>query len=114
MAGRIWLVSYVYLAGDGGPKGRNTRLPDDPDTFIPVPLAIDGDYSKSNFFKRQQGDLTYAKRPAELVTRVKPDVILSGNTPTECQEYLVRASARTGAQFICNRAIGTACLSVWR
>lgn len=100
LAGRGWQVSYVYFAGDGGPKGRNARLPDDRETFIPVPLPIDGDYSKSNFFKRRQGDITYGKRLAELVAQVKPDVILSGNTPTECQEYLMRAAARIGAKFI--------------
>lgn len=100
LACRGWQVSYVYFAGDGGPKGRNARLRDDPETFIPWPLAIDGNYSKSNFFKRRRGDITYGTRLAELVTRLKPDVVLSGNTPTECQEYLVQATAQTGAQFI--------------
>ncbi|MCC5959461.1 MAG: glycosyltransferase family 4 protein [Rhodobacteraceae bacterium] len=100
LAGKGWRVTYVYFAGDEGPKGRNARLPDDPDSFSAVPLAIDGAYSKSNFFKRRQGDIAYGKRLAQLVADVQPDIVLSGNTPTECQEYLVRACAQTGAQFI--------------
>lgn len=100
LANRGWRVSYVYFAGDGGPKGRNARLHDDPETFMPVPLTIDGEYSKSNFFKRRHGDIAYGKRLAELVMRVTPDIILSGNTPTECQEYLVQAATKTSAPYI--------------
>lgn len=100
LAGKGWRVTYVYFAGDEGPKGRNARLADDPDSFSTVPLAIDGAYSKSNFFKRRQGDIAYGKQLARLVADVKPDMVLSGNTPTECQEYLVRACGQIGARFI--------------
>lgn len=100
LAGKGWRVTYVYFAGDEGPKGRNVRLADDPNSFATVPLAIDDAYSKSNFFKRRQGDIAYGKRLARLVTDVKPDIVLSGNTPTECQEYLVNACRAVGAQFI--------------
>jgi colanic acid biosynthesis glycosyl transferase WcaI len=100
LARKGWRVTYVYFAGDEGPKGRNERLTDDPDSFVTVPLAIDGAYSKSNFFKRRQGDIAYGKRLARLVADVKPDIVLSGNTPTECQEYLVNACRAAGAQFI--------------
>lgn len=100
LALRGWRVSYVYFAGDGGPKGRNQKLPGDPDSFATVPLNIDGDYSKSNFLKRRQGDVAYGKRLAACVQDLRPDIILSGNTPTECQEHLCRATRATGAQFV--------------
>jgi colanic acid biosynthesis glycosyl transferase WcaI len=100
LAHKGWQVTYVYFAGDEGPKGRNARLADDPASFSTVPLAIEGTYSKSNFFKRRQGDIAYGKRIAQLVAEVKPDIVLSGNTPTECQEYLVRACDAVKAQFI--------------
>lgn len=100
LAAKAWKVSYVYFAGDEGPKGRNARLIDDPQTFASIPVTIDRAYSKSNFVKRRQGDIAYGKKLAKLVSDLKPDLVLSGNTPTECQEYLVRACAQTGAGFI--------------
>lgn len=100
LAHRGWRVSYVYFAGDGGPKGRNQKLPDDPERFASIGLEIDTDYSKSNFLKRRQGDVAYGKRLGACVQRLSPDIILSGNTPTECQEHLCRAANATGAHFV--------------
>lgn len=100
LAGKGWRVTYVFFAGDEGPKGRNTKLPHDPDGFASIGLGIDGAYSKSNFFRRRTGDIAYGKRLAELVADRQPDIVLSGNTPTETQEYLQRACKRSGARFI--------------
>lgn len=100
LATKGWRVTYAYFAGDEGPKGRNARLRDDPETFESVPISIGVAYSKSNFIKRRQGDIAYGKGLGALVTKLRPDVVLSGNTPTECQEYLVRACAQTDARFI--------------
>lgn len=100
LARKGWRITYVYFAADEGPKGRNARLPEDPDGFVSVPLGIDYEYSKSNFFRRRHGDIVYGKRLARLVAEVKPDIVLSGNTPTECQEYLLRACGAAKAQFI--------------
>ena len=93
-------VSYVFFAGDKGPKGRNDRLDDDPVNFESIALGIDMDYSKSNLLRRRQGDLEYGKALRGLVCQLEPDVVISGNTPTECQEYLVRAVHEVGGKFI--------------
>jgi len=100
LARKGWRVTYVFFAGDEGPKGRNDRLKDDPETFACVPLSIEGAYSKSNFFKRRQGDISYGKKLAKLVSAMRPSIVLSGNTPTECQEYLVKACAKNSTKFI--------------
>ncbi|MES2844229.1 MAG: glycosyltransferase family 4 protein [Pseudomonadota bacterium] len=100
LAGRGWRVTYIYFAGDEGPKGHNTRLADDPDTMAWLPLAIDSAYSKSNLFQRRQGDIAYGKLLAALVAQIRPDIVLSGNAPTECQEFLVRACAQIGTPFL--------------
>jgi glycosyltransferase involved in cell wall biosynthesis len=95
-----WRISHVFFAGDAGPKGRNTREADDPASLTFHDLTIDQSYSKTNFFKRRQGDIAYGKRLAQLVRDLSPDIVLSGNTPTETQQHLMRASRTTGATFI--------------
>lgn len=100
LARRGMSVTYTYFDGDGGPKGRNARLVDDPDTFKSLAVGISRDYSKSNLFKRRRGDISYGKKVAKLIDQMKPTIVLSGNTPTEAQEFLCQASLRSGAKFI--------------
>lgn len=95
-----WRVSHVFFAGDAGPKGQNSIHDGDPQGLEFVGLNIDQAYSKTNFFKRRQGDVAYGKALARLVDRLKPDVVLSGNTPTETQQHLLRACKARGAAFV--------------
>ena len=100
LAKRGWEVHHVLFSGDAGPKGRNARLPNDPPSLTFHGLTISGDYSKTNFIRRRQGDIAYGRQLAELVKEVRPWLVLSGNTPTETQELLVQACRTCSAAFI--------------
>ncbi len=100
LASRGHTVIHAFFAGDAGPKGRMTRQAGDPESLSFAPLETGGDYSKTNFIKRRAGDIAYGKAVAALVARERPDIVLSGNTPTEAQEPLLNACRKAGSAFV--------------
>lgn len=100
LAARGHQVVHAYFAGDKGPKGRLERLSDDPAGLSFAALGESLDYSKSNFIKRRQGDLAYGKLLADLIRTSRPEVVLSGNTPTEAQQAVPAACRAVGAAFV--------------
>ena len=100
LASRGHDVTHAFFAGDAGPKGRMTRQADDPASLTFAAVETGGDYSKTNFIKRRSGDIAYGKAVAALVAREKPDIVLSGNTPTEAQEPLLNACRKSGTAFV--------------
>ena len=100
LAGNGHEVRHFFFAGDAGPKG-NTRVEAaDPPTFSIVPVAIDGEYSKSRLLHRRNKDIEYGRAAADQIKRFKPDVILSGNTPIEAQGIMLQVAAREGTPFV--------------
>ena len=93
-------VTHAYFHGDRGPKGRLNRASSDP-----VGLSFEGvrlrrPYDKASFVKRRFDDVAYGKSVAALVASRKPDIVISGNTPTEAQSSIVRSSVANGAGFV--------------
>ena len=94
-------VTHAYFADDIGPKGRLTRERDDPAGLRFDAVRLAGlSYSKSNFFMRRRGDLAYGAALAARIARLRPDLVLSGNTPTEAQQRIMRACEPVGAAFV--------------
>lgn len=93
-------VVHAFFAGDTGPKGRLSRQLDDPIGLSFAPLGLDIAYSKSSFIKRRFGDLAYGRALSTLVTNIQPEIVISGNTPTEAQKYLIDSCDNIGTPFI--------------
>lgn len=93
-------VTHAWFGADSGPKGRMELLPQDPPQLDFVPITIAQEYSKTNFLKRRKGDIAYGKALEKLVLQVSPDVVISGNTPTEAQEAAVRYCHTSDVAFI--------------
>ena len=99
LARRGHQVRHFYFADDIGPKGASGRGPDDPPNLSIEPICMGG-YSKSNLIRRRQGDIRYGKVAARAITAFAPDIILSGNTPVEAQQELMRAAATSTSAFV--------------
>jgi len=95
-----YIVHHVFFAGDKGPKGRNLREADDPDLLTFHAIDIDRDYSKTNLFARRSCDIEYGNKIAALIGKLRPGIVLSGNTPTETQEPILKATKKHAAKFI--------------
>jgi colanic acid biosynthesis glycosyl transferase WcaI len=93
-------VSHIWFAADQGPKGNFDRRDTDPDCLAFVPLGQGIVYSKTNFLRRRAGDLAYGRAVAHWIKTHKPDCIISGNTPTEAQELILRQARGQGVPFV--------------
>lgn len=100
LAARGHAVTHAYFHGDGGPKGRLDHSPSDPPGLSFEGVRLARPYDKASFVKRRFDDVAYGKSVASLVASRKPDIVISGNTPTEAQSSIVRSSIATGAGFV--------------
>ena len=100
LARRGHSVKHAYFASDTGPKGHMKPEKDDTKRLSFLPLGEDIEYSKTDFRRRRQGDIAYGRALAKFVSKIKPDVIISGNTPTESQEAVVALCKRENVPFI--------------
>lgn len=92
-------VEHIYFSGDQGPKGNLVLQDDDPVSLSFRPIDIGLPYSKSNFFVRRKGDLAYGRKLYDVISSSNADIVISGNTPTEAQEYVIRSCSNIGAKF---------------
>ncbi|KUR73700.1 hypothetical protein AQZ52_01655 [Novosphingobium fuchskuhlense] len=100
LAARGHEVDYVYFASETGPKGDFARAAAQPRPPRLHGLAIDGTYRKDAFLSRRNFDLDYARQIHALIRKLKPEVLLSGNCPTEVQGYVLGACRKVGTAFV--------------
>lgn len=96
LARRGHKVTHCWFAADSGPKGRLQRDEGDAEGLSFFPVGKDIDYSKSNFFKRRQGDVAYGREMAGWISQNQPDIVISGNTPVEAQGSVLKACRALG------------------
>lgn len=100
LARRGMNVTHGWFVEDKGPKGSLSKTEGDPDTLDFVPLGKGIKHSKTNFLKRRRGDIQYGRNVAAWIKDNRPDIIISGNTPVEAQEYILEACKEIGGRFI--------------
>lgn len=100
LARRGHTVEHLFFAEDPGPKGALTLRADDPAGLSFVPISIGRTYEKGSMIARRFNDVTYGKNVGAHVVAARPDVVISGNTPTEAQAGLVAACKRANAAFV--------------
>lgn len=93
-------VTHAYFHGDRGPKGRLERSSSDPAGLSFRGVSLPRPYDKASFVKRRFDDVAYGKSVAAMVRSLKPDIVISGNTPTEAQSAIARSSITHGAGFV--------------
>lgn len=96
---RGYSVHHIFFAGDQGPKGEMKKKSGDGYIFF-EPIGSSKSYSKTNFLKRRFSDLEYGKAVARRLAELSPDVVISGNTPTETQEIILNMCGSIGTKFI--------------
>ena len=100
LANRGHEVIHGFFSGDPGPKGSLTRLSTDPSNLSFIGFDISSPYDKGNFVSRRFKDLEYGRLVGSYIRKIAPDIVMSGNTPTEAQEYIVKACRKTNSNFI--------------
>jgi glycosyltransferase involved in cell wall biosynthesis len=100
LARRGHVVRHFFFAEDAGPKGASEVGPDDPEGFSIEPVSIGEVYSKSSFIRRRNADRRYGRIAGQTIAAFGPDVVISGNTPSEAQTRIVSATRQAGAAFV--------------
>jgi colanic acid biosynthesis glycosyl transferase WcaI len=93
-------VSHAYFHGDLGPKGRLERGSSDPRGLSFTGVKLSRPYDKASFVRRRFDDVSYGKIVAQLLHSERPDIVISGNTPTEAQSAIVDACRKSGSAFV--------------
>lgn len=93
-------VTHAWFKDDSGPKGELRVHGSDSGELQFEPVRIDQPYSKTNFIRRRLGDVAYGREMAKLIEALRPDIVISGNTPTEAQELIMKASRQAGSSFV--------------
>lgn len=99
LAKRGHIVHHLYFAGDKGPKGSMVNKNEYCKLFFEA-IGSDENYSKTNFFKRRMDDIKYGKDISKRLSEINPDVVISGNTPTEAQKIIQRGCIKIKAKFV--------------
>ena len=99
LARRGHQVRHFYFAEDIGPKGASAPGPGDAPTLSIEPISMGG-YSKTNLIKRRQGDIRYGRVAARAIAAFSPDLVLSGNTPVEAQQEIMRGASAAKSAFV--------------
>ena len=97
LARRGHSVTHAYFADNPGPKGWFAESDTSLLTFVGLSL---GASHPTHLFARRFNDLRYGKKAAALIAETRPDVVISGNTPTEAQARLMRACKAAKSRFI--------------
>lgn len=100
LASRGHRITHAWFAEDQGPKGRLSKSEGDAIGLEFLPIGRGLSYSKTNLLKRRAGDISYGKACAAWIADNRPDVVISGNTPTEAQEKIIAACRANGTAFI--------------
>jgi glycosyltransferase involved in cell wall biosynthesis len=99
LAARGHEVAHAFFTGDPGPKGALApRGAGDRVRFVGV--GIDRVYDKGALVGRHLADVAYGRAAARAVLAFRPEVVVSGNTPTAAQAGVMRACRAVGAAFV--------------
>jgi colanic acid biosynthesis glycosyl transferase WcaI len=93
-------VTHAYFSENPGPKASFRQPPSNRCQLRFQGITIGKGYDKTSLIMRRFNDREYGRRVAELIDGIRPDVVISGNTPTEAQGQILKASKSTQARFV--------------
>ncbi|HLK15499.1 MAG TPA: glycosyltransferase family 4 protein [Fimbriimonadaceae bacterium] len=93
-------VVHVYNASDTTPKGPLAPRPDDPLSLTITGLTLPETVAKGSLVKRWRQERSYARLAVERLRKVRPEVVISGNTPLDPQSALQKGCREVNARFV--------------
>jgi colanic acid biosynthesis glycosyl transferase WcaI len=102
LASRGHEVTHGYADNLETPRGALELREGDPQSlrFWAVPMSSDYRKFKYSFIKRRQFERDYGKILCRELEAISPDVVISGNTPSEPQYHFAKACRSAGIPFI--------------
>ncbi|BCX48880.1 glycosyltransferase group 1 family [Haloferula helveola] len=101
LAARGHQVVHAFASTLQTPRGDLRHRDGDPATLEFREIPMDPNYPryKYSFVRRRNMEVRYGKAAADFIREWQPDAVLSGNTPTETQDPIARATNEAGGRF---------------
>ncbi len=95
-------VIHSYSEHFQTPRGSLRRMPKDPDSlsFYAIPMNENYVRDKYSFINRRRYEIGYGKQARKYIEELKPDIVLSGNTPTDIQGHVIEGARSAKSVFI--------------
>ncbi|MBC8009325.1 MAG: glycosyltransferase [Burkholderiales bacterium] len=102
LARRGHTVCHAYASNLVTPRGDLASRPADPAGLQFKELPMDARYPKwkYSFAKRRGLEVAYGRAAGVWIHQFHPELVISGNTPTDSQIHLLRATEAVGGRFI--------------
>ncbi|HVJ44783.1 MAG TPA: glycosyltransferase family 4 protein [Luteolibacter sp.] len=101
LAARGHEVVHAFASSLQTPRGDLTKRATDPASLEFREIRMDPEYTrfKYSFLRRRNMEVGYGREVAAFIRSWKPDCVISGNTPTETQGSITRATLASGGRF---------------
>lgn len=105
LARRGHTVHHLYYADHPGPKGLFEHRPGDPASLVFEGVSLGGplthaagtgDMGLGRIFR----ELAYGRAAGAAIARIKPDIVLCGNTPADAQRAIMRSCRQHDIRFV--------------
>lgn len=102
LARRGHRVLHAYASSLLTPRGTLVRQEDDPEGLGFAQVKMNENYrrDKYSFLKRRRYEVAYGREAQKLIRGWEPELVLSGNTPSEPQWLAIREANRMGVPFV--------------
>lgn len=93
-------VVHAYFADLSGPKGQFTVDPQDAPRLSVEALRVNGNFDRYSYLERLKAHQQYVNILKGRVRQFEPDVVISGNMPTDAQYVLGAECRRRNIRFV--------------
>lgn len=100
LAKRGYYIYHIYNESFISPRGYMKKRNNDPDNFFIYPISFPNKIPKSSLLKRWLYEYKYAKLIEDLMGKINPNLIISGNATLDIQRKLINYSIRKNIPFV--------------
>ena len=100
LASRNHEVLHIYSASNQTPHGALTKQSSDCNNFEVRPVYLSAPFRKYSYWQRRNQEIEYGRLVADEIQQWKPEIVISGNTPTEAQRAIQRQCRAHRSRFI--------------
>ena len=92
-------IAYLYCPSFRTPSRASMCFTSD-DKVTVVPIELGSEFAKWRLLKRFLQERAYGARAATVIASLRPDLVISGNTPIEIQAAIQKICRRSGTPFL--------------
>jgi colanic acid biosynthesis glycosyl transferase WcaI len=92
-------IAYLYCPSSRTPS-RSSMCFTSGDKVTVIPIKLDSEFAKWQLPKRFLQEWAYGARVSSVIASLRPDLVISGNTPIEIQAAIQRMCRRSGTPFL--------------